>query len=248
MITVMVMVITTATITTTIIDAAMTGTLWGIGVGPGDPELLTAKAIRLLGALPVLAWPAPLEGDGFARSIAAAHIPAGRTEIAIRLSFRPDRDDTDRAYDCAAGTIAGHLEAGRDVGVLCEGDPLFFGSFLYVMGRLDRRFPVQVVPGVSSPMAAAAAARQPLTLLDNSLAVIPATAADDRIEALLRAADAAVIMKVGRHAARLTALLTRLDLTHRAVAVERATLPEQRVVPLAEAGDLSYFSLILVHP
>jgi precorrin-2/cobalt-factor-2 C20-methyltransferase len=226
----------------------MTGTLWGIGVGPGDPELLTAKAVRMLAELPVLAWPAPLTGDGFARTIAAPHIPAGRTEIAIRLSFRPERDDTDSAYDAAAETIAGHLRAGRDVGVLCEGDPLFFGSFLYVMTRLAGRFPIQVVPGVASPMAAAAMACQPLTMLDNALAVIPATADDSRIEALLRAADAAVIMKVGRHASRLTALLTRLGLAERALVVERATLPEQRVLPLAAATDLSYFSLILVHP
>lgn len=226
----------------------MTGTLWGIGVGPGDPQLLTHKATGLLAALPVLAWPAPLEGDGFARAIAAAFIPEGRVEIAIRLSFAPDRADADAAYDDAARAIALHLEAGRDVGVLCEGDPLFFGSFIYLLTRLKGRFPVEVVPGVSSPMAAAAAALQPLTLLDNALAVIPATAPDARIAALLAAADAAVIMKVGRHLPRLQALLDRLGLTPRAVVVERATLPDQRVVALSEADHLSYFSLILVHP
>lgn len=226
----------------------MTGTLWGIGVGPGDPELITHKATGLLARLPVLAWPAPLAGDGFARTIAAPYIPAGKTEIAIRLTFAPDRADTDAAYDTACETIAGHLEQGRDVGVLCEGDPLFFGSFIYVLARLKDRFPVAVVPGVSSPMAAAAAALQPLSLLDNSLAVIPATAPDQRIEALLRASDAAVIMKVGRHHARLAALLERLGMMSRAVVVERATLSDQRVMTLSEAHDLSYFSLILVHP
>ncbi|MBF0327274.1 MAG: precorrin-2 C(20)-methyltransferase [Alphaproteobacteria bacterium] len=226
----------------------MTGTLWGIGVGPGDPELITHKATRLLERLPVLAWPAPLEGEGFARTIAAPFIPAGKTEIAIRLSFAPDRADTDAAYDGACRAIASHLEAGQDVGVLCEGDPLFFGSFIYVLARLKDRFPVAVVPGVSSPMAAAAAALQPLTLLDNALAVIPATAPDARIEALLQASDAAVIMKVGRHRARLAALLTRLGLASRAVVVERATLSDQRIVALSDSADLSYFSLILVHP
>ena len=226
----------------------MTGTLWGIGVGPGDPELLTAKAIRLLGELPVLAWPAPLEGEGFARTIAAPHIHGPKTEIAIRLSFRPERDDTDQAYGLACETIAAHLKAGRDVGVLCEGDPLFFGSFIYVMTRLAGRFPIQVVPGIASPMAAASQALQPLTLLDNSLAVIPATAPDDRIEQLLRASDAAVIMKVGRHAARIHAILDRLGLADHAVAVERATLPGQRIVPFTPDLALPYFSLILVHP
>lgn len=226
----------------------MTGTLWGIGVGPGDPELLTAKAIRLLGELPVLAWPAPLDGPGMARTIAAPHVPAGKTEIAIRLSFRPDRDDTDQAYGAAAETIAGHLAAGRDVGVLCEGDPLFFGSFIYVLNRLAGRFPVRVVPGVSSPMAAAAAALRPLSLLDDAVAIIPATRSDAQIRAMLEPAEAAVIMKVGRHLPRLKALLSTLGLLDGAVAVERASLPDQRVLPLAEAETLSYFSVILVHP
>lgn len=226
----------------------MSGTLWGIGIGPGDPELLTAKAIRLLGELPVLAWPAPLEGDGMARSIAAGHVPEGRVEIPIRLSFRPERDDTDAVYDAAAAAIAEHLAAGRDVGVLCEGDPLFFGSFIYVLTRLQGRFAVQVVPGVSSPMAAAAMAVRPLSLLDDAVAIIPATRSDDLIRAMLEPAEAAVIMKVGRHLPRLKALLSSMGLLNSAVVVERATLPDQRVLPLAEAETLSYFSVILVHP
>lgn len=226
----------------------MNGTLWGIGVGPGDPELLTAKAIRLLGQLPVLAWPAPLDGEGMARTIAAAYIPAGKTEIAIRLSFRPERDDTDHAYDLAAAAIARHLEQGRDVGVLCEGDPLFFGSFVYLLNRLRGQFAARVVPGVSSPMAASAAALRPLSLLDDAVAIIPATRADAQIRAMLEPAEAAVIMKVGRHLPRLKALLSRLGLLDHAVAVERASLPEQRVVPLAQVETLSYFSVILVHP
>lgn len=226
----------------------MSGTLWGIGIGPGDPELLTAKAIRLLGEVPVLAWPAPLQGDGMARSIAAAYVPEGRVEIPIRLSFRPERDDTDEAYDQAAAAIADHLAAGRDVGVLCEGDPLFFGSFIYVLTRLKDRFPIQVVPGVSSPMAAAAMAVRPLSLLDDAVAIIPATRSDELIRAMLEPAEAAVIMKVGRHLPRLKQLLSSMGLLNSAVAVERATLPDQRVLPLAEAETLSYFSVILVHP
>lgn len=225
----------------------MSGTLWGIGIGPGDPELLTAKAIRLLAELPVLAWPAPLTGTGMARSIAAAHIPAGTSEIAIRLSFRPERDDTDAAYDQAAAAIAAHLQAGRDVGVLCEGDPLFFGSFIYVLKRLQGRFAVQVVPGISSPMAAAAMAVRPLSLLEDAVAIIPATRSDAQIRAMLEPADSAVIMKVGRHLGRVKALLADMGLLAQALAVERATLPEQRILALAEAEDLSYFSLILVH-
>ena len=225
----------------------MTGTLYGVAVGPGDPELLTAKAIRVLGAAPVLAWPAPLEGEGMARSIAAAHIPAGRTEIAIRLAFRPERDDTDAAYGSAAEDIAAHLAAGRDVAVLCEGDPLFFGSFIYLMARLAPRFAVEVVPGVPAMMAAAAALRVPVATLDDAVAVIPATLAEDRIAGLLAAADAAVIMKVGRHLAKVRRVLDRQGLMNHAWLAERVGHPGQRLAALAEIDSAPYFSLILVH-
>jgi len=227
----------------------MSGTLYGIGIGPGDPELLTLKAARLLTALPVLAWPAPLEGPGMARSIAAAAIPAGKTEIAIRLGFRPERDDTDEAYDAGATAIAAHLEAGRDVGVLCEGDPLFFGSFIYLLARLSPTYPVEVVPGVSSPMAAAALLRQPLTTLDDSLAIVPATKSEAEIERLLAGADAAVVMKVGRHLAKIRRVLARLGLEAGARVVERVGLEGERVLSLdqAEAAGPIYFSLILIH-
>jgi precorrin-2/cobalt-factor-2 C20-methyltransferase len=225
----------------------LTGTLYGVGVGPGDPELLTAKAIRILGAVPVLAWPAPLEGEGMARSIAAGHIPAGRTEIAIRLAFRPERDDTDAAYGAAAETIAGHLAAGRDVAVLCEGDPMFFGSFIYLMARLAPRFPVEIVPGIPAMMAASAAWKTPLATLDDSVAIVPATLPEARIEALLAAVDAAVVMKVGRHLDKVRRVLDRLGLAGNALLAERVGHPGQRLAPLAEVDSAPYFSLILVH-
>lgn len=225
----------------------MSGTVWGIGVGPGDPELMTAKAIRLVSSLPVLAWPAPLQGDGLARTIAAPFIAQTPVEIAIRLSFAPDRADTDQAYDQAAAAIADHLGQGRDVGVLCEGDPLFFGSFLYLMDRLRGRFAVKVVPGIASPMAAAAAALHPLTRLDDRLVVIPATLDADKIQSLLAQCDCAVIMKVGRHLPKVKAVLAQLNLLDQAILVERATQAQQAIHPLAQMDQAPYFSLILVH-
>ncbi len=135
----------------------MSGRLYGIGVGPGDPELMTLKAVRVLAEAPVVAYPAPDKGESSARKIAAAHIPAGRIEIAIRVPMRPGPEPA-AIYDDAAKEIAAHLEAGRDVAVLCEGDPLFYGSFIYLHDRLAHRFPTTVVPGVSSLTACAAAA------------------------------------------------------------------------------------------
>lgn len=224
----------------------MTGTLYGVGVGPGDSELLTLKAVRLIQSCPVLAWPAPLEGEGLARTIAAPHVTGTKTEIAIRLSFRPERDDTDHAYDAAAETISGHLTAGRDVAVLCEGDPLFFGSFIYLLTRLRDRFAVEVVPGIASPMAASAVALRPLSTLEDGVAIIPATRSEAEIERLLAAAQSAVIMKVGRHLPKVRRVLDRLNLSDKALVVERATQNRQRLIPLAEAAEAPYFSLILV--
>lgn len=225
----------------------MSGTLYGVGIGPGDPELLTAKAIRLLRDTPVLAWPAPLDGDGMARTIAAPHIPAGKVEIAIRLGFRPERDDTDAAYGNAAAAIAAHLEAGTDVAVLCEGDPLFFGSFIYLMTRLAPRFPIQVVPGVSSVMAAASALQIPICTLDDCVAIVPATRAEADMERALAAAEAGIIMKVGRHLPKVRRVLQRLDLLAGARYIERVGLPDQRIMPLDQVEQAPYFSVILVH-
>ncbi len=225
----------------------MTATLYGIGIGPGDVELLTLKAVRLIREVPVLAWPAPLEGDGLARTIAASHIPAGKIEIAIRMGFTVDRDGTEAAYDRAADEIASHLEAGHDVAVLCEGDPFFFGSFIYLFALLAPRFPVEVVPGVSSIMAASADLQAPLCAWDDGVAIIPGTRTEAEIEAALRASDCAVIMKVGRHLPKVRGVLQRLGLWDKARIVERVGLPGRKVHDPASVTELPYFSLILVH-
>ncbi|OAN55251.1 precorrin-2 C(20)-methyltransferase [Paramagnetospirillum marisnigri] len=225
----------------------MTGTLYGLGIGPGDPELLTLKTARILAEVPVIAWPAPLEGEGMARAIAGAHIPPGRIEIAIRMGFTVDRAGTEAAYDRAAAEIAQHLEQGRDVAVLCEGDPFFFGSFIYLFARLSPRFKVEVVPGVSSIMAASAALQAPLSAWDDGVAVIPSTRSEAEIEALVAACDAAVFMKVGRHLPKIRRVLERAGLWDKARLIERVGLPDQRIHSAATVSELPYFSIILVH-
>ena len=139
----------------------MTGTLYGLGVGPGDPELITLKALRLLQAAPVVAYPAPDDGPSFARAIVAGHLEARRgappVEVPIIIPMRAARFPAQQVYDHTAEVLADHLTQGRDVAVLCEGDPFFYGSFMYLFGRLADRFPTEVVPGVSSMMTCAAA-------------------------------------------------------------------------------------------
>ena len=140
----------------------MTGRLYGVGVGPGDPELITLKALRVLREADVIAYPALEEGDSLARAIAAPHIPKGREEFAIRMPMLADRFPAMEVYDQAAERISKALEDGKSVAVLCEGDPFFYGSFMYLFGRLADRHPVEVVPGVSSLTACAAALSAPL--------------------------------------------------------------------------------------
>ncbi len=230
-------------------DQAVTGgaKLYGLGVGPGDPDLLTVKAVKLLAAVPVVAYPAPEGGASLARAIAAAHIPDGKTEIAIETPMVAGRFPADEVYDRYAAKIAGQLTAGRDVAVLCEGDPFLYGSFMYLYLRLADRFPTEVIPGVSSLGACAAVAGAPLVSRNQVLTVLPAPLAEDDLEARLNLAEAAAIMKVGRHLPKVRRVLDRLGRTNRAHYVERATMDEQRVLSMAEAPeDAPYFSMILV--
>jgi precorrin-2/cobalt-factor-2 C20-methyltransferase len=227
----------------------MNGSLYGLGVGPGDPELITLKALRLLRASPVVAYPAPEHGDSLARAIVAEHLPGGQTEIAIRMPMLVERFPAQEIYDRAAVEIGGHLEAGRDVAVLCEGDPFFYGSFMYLFGRMAERFPVQVVPGVSSLTACAATSGAALVARNDVLTVIPAPLPPERLRDLLARTDAAAIMKLGRHFAKVRDVLTELGLAKQARYVERATMPNQRLLPLDEVDPdtVPYFSMVLVH-
>jgi precorrin-2/cobalt-factor-2 C20-methyltransferase len=224
------------------------GTLYGLGVGPGDPELITLKALRILKSCPVLAYPAPEAGDSLARAIAATHLPGNQEEIVIRMPLDGGRGPMEAAYDRAAMTVAAHLDEGRDVAALCEGDPFFYGSFMYLFGRLAASYPVEVVPGVSSLLAGPAALGTPLAAHDDTLLVIPATLPEETLRARLEGVDAAVIIKVGRHLDKLRRTLDGLGLTANAHYIEHATMADERISSLADAPSRApYFSLVVVH-
>ena len=227
----------------------MAGTLYGVGVGPGDPELLTLKALRILTSVPVLAWPAPEEGPSLAREIVADHLPGTQREIAIRMPLLPTRFPAADVYDKAALEIGEALDAGDDVAVICEGDPFFYGSFMYLFGRLSGGHAIEVVPGVSSLTACAAALGSPLSAKNDVLSVIPGPLDADTMAQRLAEADAAAIIKVGRHLEKIRSVLAQIGLSDNARYIERATMAEQRIVPLADVddGDAPYFSMILVH-
>ena len=149
----------------------------------------------------------------------------------------------------AAQEIAEHLKAGRDVVALCEGDPFFYGSFMYVFERLAERFPVEIVPGVSSLTAAAAALGRPLAARNDALTVIPAPLSNERILALLQTAEAGAVIKVGRHFGRIRALLAEAGLLEQSVFAERVGLANQRLLSLSDPNlaEAPYFSIILVY-
>jgi precorrin-2/cobalt-factor-2 C20-methyltransferase len=226
----------------------MPGRLYGLGVGPGDPELLTLKALRLLRSASVVAYPAPETGMSFARGVVAQWLDRGQPEIALRFPMRPGPAAA-ALYDRAAARLAAALDEGDDVALLCQGDPLVYGSFIPIWSRLCERYPVEIVPGVSSITACAAAAAVPLASRDETLAVIPATLDEAALARALAAADGAAVVKLGRHVEKLRRVLTGLDLLEGAVYVERASLPQARVMPLAEidAAAAPYFSMALVY-
>ncbi len=225
----------------------MTGVLYGVGLGPGAPDLITLRAARLIEGAEVIAYPTLAGADSFARSIAADLIKHGTREIVMDVPMSVERQPAQDAYDKGAAEIAAALDAGHDVVCLCEGDPFFYGSFMYLFARLSENYRVEVVPGVTSITACAARAGMPLAARNERLTVLPGPLPEDELRARIAGAESVVIMKVGRHLAKIRAIIEDLGLTEAAIYVERATLPEEVVLPLAQAPEKApYFSMILL--
>jgi len=227
----------------------MSGTLYGLGIGPGDPDLITLKALKILQAAPVIAYPAPVGKPSLARSIVESHLSGEQVEIVIETPMIPGDFPANDVYDTYSEEIASHLEAGRDVAVLCEGDPFFYGSFMYIYGRLAERFETAVIPGVSSAMTSACALGMPITSRNDVLTVLPGPLPSEDLLRRLQVCDAAIIMKVGRHLSKITDVLGTLGLTDKAFYIEHASMGNQKMMPLDEVNfaKAPYFSMILIH-
>lgn len=234
----------------------MTGRFYGVGVGPGDPELITRKAARLIAGAAVIAYHAGTARESNARRTAAGLFPAGVIEE--RLTYPVTTGDTDHPggyagaladfYEESAARLAAHLDAGRDVVLLAEGDPLFYGSFMYMHDRLADRYEVEIVPGVPAFAAATAAAASPLARQSDVLTVLPGTLPEPELARRLADTDAAIIMKLGRTFPAVRRALEAAGRLGHALYVERASTPQQRWVPVADVdpATVPYFSLIVV--
>jgi precorrin-2/cobalt-factor-2 C20-methyltransferase len=223
------------------------GRLIGLGVGPGDPELMTVKGVKALESAQAIAFIAAAGRASRSREIAAPYLRSGTRELIAVMPMTQDQEATGRAYSQLVTGIVSELGQGHDVVFLCEGDPLLYGSFAHLLPRLGNRFECVVIPGITSITAAAAAAQIPLGLQDEPIALIPATVGPKRLAALLQQSDRVVVMKVGRHIERVKEALAAARMSEGAVLVENATLPGQRVRPLSMVTEsqVPYFALIL---
>ncbi|WP_278312369.1 precorrin-2 C(20)-methyltransferase [Lolliginicoccus levis] len=234
----------------------MSGTLWGLGLGPGDPELVTVKAARLIAAADVVAYHSARHGRSIARSVAAPYLREGQIEEKLVYPVTTETTDHPRGYQGAidefyaesAERLAVHLAAGRDVALLAEGDPLFYSSYMHMHKRLQARFRTEIVPGVTSISAASAAMQVPLVERDETLTVVPGTLPEAELIDRFTSGDAVAVMKLGRTFGPVRDALEKAGRLDEAVYVERASWDGQRVLPLRDVdpADTPYFSVAIV--
>ena len=233
-----------------------TGKLYGVGLGPGDPELMTVKAARLIGEADVIAYHSARHGRSIARSVAEPYLRDGQIEEKLVYPITTETTDHPGGYEGAiadfyelsAKRLAEHLDAGRDVVVLCEGDPFFYGSYMYMHERLSGRYEAVVVPGVTSVSAASSVLGRPLVQRDEVLTVLPGTLPAPELARRLADTDAAAVLKLGRTFGSVREALAEAGKLDDAWYIERATWGQQRILPFASVDPetVPYFSLALL--
>ena len=234
----------------------MPGKLYGVGTGPGDPELLTLKAVRAIGEADVLAWFAKAGGTGNGRAIVEGLLKPGMVELPLHypVTVEIDKEHEDYKsritafYNASAAAVAEHLAARRTVAILSEGDPMFYGSYMHLHVRLAGRFPTEVIPGITAMSGCWSLSGLPIVQGDDVLSVLPGTMGEEQLSRRLGDTEAAVIMKVGRNLPKIRRALSNAGRLGEAVYVERGTTPAGKSMRLSEKLDdtAPYFSLVLV--
>jgi precorrin-2/cobalt-factor-2 C20-methyltransferase len=230
--------------------------LIGVGVGPGDPELLTLKAIRALKEAEVVAHFAKAGNASNARSIIASHLAPDVIELPLLYPVTTEIPASSAGYcskidgfhDAAAAAVATHLDDGRTVAVICEGDPLFYGSYMHLHVRLAPRYPTDIIAGVTGMSGCWSAVGRPIAQGNDVFTVLPGTLPETELARRLADTDAAVVMKLGRNLPKVRRALGRAGRLDRAIYVERGTMADAVMMPLAAKGgdDAPYFAVVLV--
>ena len=224
------------------------GRLVGVGVGPGDPLLLTLRAVAAIEGTRRVAYLAAEGQPSLARAVVQAHLTPLHAEMPFEAPMREDAGALAAFYDGVAATLARCLDDGDDVALLCLGDPLLYGTFVYVLDRLRDRYAVEIVPGITSAAAAAARTARVLARRKDGFAILPAMMDEARLRAALEAADAGAILKVGGRVRRLQALLADLGRLDDALLVAWVGWPEEKIMPFKDwaEAEAPYFSLVLL--
>ncbi len=229
------------------------GTLWGVSVGTGDPELITLKSLKCLQKCPVVAFPAGLHGRvGVAEKIISSYLSPQQKTIALEFPYVVDETLLTTAWQRAAQVVWLYLAQGLDVAFACEGDISFYSTFTYLAQTLQQDYPflrIERIAGVSSPMVAASALGLPLTIQDQRLVILPALYHAQELEQVLQWAEVVVLMKVRLVYGQVWRILEKRGLLHRSWVVEKASTAEEKIYhPLSDYStlELSYFSILII--
>jgi|SRR5579875_354834 precorrin-2/cobalt-factor-2 C20-methyltransferase len=232
------------------------GRLYGVGLGPGDPELVTVKAAKVIAAVPVVAYFAKQGTRGRARAILDHWLCDSNLELPLVYPLTTETHFCDPAYVAqlrgfyadAESAIAAHLLAGHDVALVCEGDPLFYGSFMHLYVRLKDRFSAEIIPGITGISGCWSAAKAPMAWGDDVLTVLPGTLDQEMLLRHLGASDAVAIIKIGANLTKIRAAITEAGRLAGAIYVEHATGEAENIIPLAAKRDdhAPYFASILI--
>ncbi|MEM7555080.1 MAG: precorrin-2 C(20)-methyltransferase [Cyanobacteria bacterium P01_A01_bin.84] len=229
------------------------GTLYGISVGPGDPELITIKGLKLLQKSPVVAFPSGVNGKpGMAQQIISQWLDSQQIQLSLEFPYVRDIEILQAAWESAARQVWQYLETGKNVVFACEGDISFFSTFTYLSQTLQKIYPqvqIELIPGVCSPMAAASLLKLPLTIRKEKLVILPAVYSVSELETALDFADVVVLMKINSVYKQVWQVLQQRNLLHKSQVLEKVSLPDMRIYSdLSDRFDLQlpYFSLLIV--
>ena len=227
----------------------MAGKLYGVGVGPGDPELLTLKAAKLIGQADIIAYPMNKAGKSVAYQIASSHVVENCETFGFYIPMSADRTGANLAYDDAATRLQQYLDLGKKVVCLCEGDAFFYGSFAYIFERLTDEYNIEIIPAVPAFVAASAALKIPMIIQNEDLQIIPATLDEAILIDKMRTSNNVAIYKVGRHFAKIRQILAKLNLLEKSNLVEYVSQSQQNVTPMMATNEATrpYFSMIIIN-